>query len=903
MARSPATQRARVRPEPLEPHWRGQERLQTHPAPAGFERRDLLIALLQDAALGAHRPPAAMRPPADLQNDGALGAQLPLPRLDPERDVAGGALEGEPEQELAGLETLHHAHVFTCKAQSGDPGLPRQRPGPLPQPELPAGAQASQAGGEDPGHGAERGRGGAAGLRPWKAAAGGRAHRLADSGGGIPLGGRDAAPAAEAHGGRRRSRAQGLLAKCHQDALLGNDRGPLLKYCATYTPKFSDAFQKEWLADEASAFSVARRVLFDYKPCEPEMWLYLAAKTFPPCRYSGTMEELRAPWPGMREEARPKIVQLYQESAWRREDMSLLEFARKTNKKGDIAQWVLHKRNNAEPLEDFANNCETEGKKLIAVEMVSVFNDRYFGQWLALRIPFSCSTRLSQRRCQQYQHLGNAWARCPEHWSDEDAATKELELEAMGVAKVKSFLAKLKAERHLVGQYLAGHVVQGDAEGARPSLAEAGFPVPDEGLRLNRQQQLLRDSILGEAERAAKARAVEDIDELGELREAAAKEARPIAGLGPPGTGKTTVVGNCVDQILESGGRVLYALPTAQQAARVRSRRPTADVDTCAAAFWLWKERADEHLDFLAQYDLVVVDEVSQLDAGQFERIIQMWEAADRLPALVFTGDFWQLPGVSDSQATDSPKWRRTFKVDLHEMRRCKDEKLRKKLQLLRTSRPTAEQLKDICRGRKAWTHAGNPALEEIEHTTFATCTRHKAAIINQLCVEAQMQRCESRPWGSLTWTGRPTLPTTRRTASKSGKPRPLRQKIYAGMRLHLTRNVNKSLDFVNGMEATVQSLDPASGCLRVTTATGKDLALFPLTEDMEDGGCITCYPARPGYASTIHKLQGAELAHVTIWLDVKHFKAGGYVALSRVQRDTDYLLGGLLEPAEAPAH
>ena len=88
----------------------------------------------------------------------------------------------------------------------------------------------------------------------------------------------------------------------------------------------------------------------------------------------------------------------------------------------------------------------------------------------------------------------------------------------------------------------------------------------------------------------------------------------------------------------------------------------------------------------------------------------------------------------------------------------------------------------------------------------------------------------------------------------KNEKPRPLRQKIYAGMRLHLTRDVNKPLDVVNGMEAT----DPASGCLRVTTATGKDLALFPLTEDMEDGGCVTCYPARPGCASAIHKAQGA---------------------------------------------
>ena len=440
------------------------------------------------------------------------------------------------------------------------------------------------------------------------------------------------------------------------------------------------------------------------------MWLYLAAKTFPPCRYSGTMEELRAPWPGMKEEGVPKIAQLYQESAWRREDMSLLEFARKTNKKGEIAQWVWNKWNkqgSVESLENFANSCKMEGEKLIAVETVSVFNDRYFGQWLALRSPFRALEDLidpavAEKVPEEYQHLGSALARCPEHWSNEEAVTKELELEAMGVAKVKSFLAKLKAERHLVEQYLAGHILKGDAAGARRSLEEAGFPVPDKGLQLNRQQQLLRDSVLGDAER----RAAEDVEELDDLREAALKNSRPIAGLGPPGTGKTTVLNNCVDRVLESGGRVLYALPTAQLAARVRARHPTADVDTCAAAFWLWKERADERLDALAQYDLVVVDEVLQLDAEQFERILQMRAAADKIPALVFAGDFWQLPGVNNSQATDSPKWRSVFVVSLHEMWRCKDQALRKKLELLR---PTLEEMEKSCAATR--TRPWSPAL------------------------------------------------------------------------------------------------------------------------------------------------------------------------------------------------
>ena len=514
---------------------------------------------------------------------------------------------------------------------------------------------------------------------------------------------------------------------------------------------------------------------------------------------------------------------------------------------------------------------------------------------------------------EEYRHVGSATLKCPAHWADEAAVEKELELEAMGAAKIKSFLAKLKAERYLVGQYLSGVLIKGDDAAARGSLEAAGFPVSAEReLKFNRQQRFLEESIASRVAAVQKARAAEDEAEIEELLADAQRNARPIAGLGPPGTGKTTVVGSCVDKVLTDGGRVLYALPTAQQAARVRARHPEADVDTCAAAFYLWKQNADERMDVLEQYDLVVVDEVSQLDAQQFERILQMWAVADKMPALVFTGDFWQLPGVNNSQATDSPKWKTVFVVDLHEMWRCKDEALRKKLHLLRTAAPTAEQLADICRGRKAWTHAGDPTAEEIEgvlrkhpDTTVATCTRRGASIINQLSIQALFKKLRKPILGELglDWEANPDNYKTGGGAT-AGVPQPLRQDIYAGMRLHLTRNVNKRLDFVNGMEATVRGLDAASGCLHVTTATGKELALFPFTEELDSGGKVTCYPARPGYASTVHKLQGSELAHITIWLDVKRFKAAGYVALSRVRRDSDYLLGGRLEPEHfLPAH
>ena len=45
----------------------------------------------------------------------------------------------------------------------------------------------------------------------------------------------------------------------------------------------------------------------------------------------------------------------------------------------------------------------------------------------------------------------------------------------------------------------------------------------------------------------------------------------------------------------------------------------------------------------------------------------------------------------------------------------------------------------------------------------------------------------------------------------------------------------------------------------------------------------------RNGYASTLHKVQGATLEHITVWLDVRNMPAAAYVALSRVEFDANW--------------
>ncbi|CAE7679552.1 Pif1, partial [Symbiodinium sp. CCMP2456] len=654
------------------------------------------------------------------------------------------------------------------------------------------------------------------------------------------------------------------VTKCHQDVLHGNGQGLLLKYVATYTPKFSDSFAREWLNDEASAFSVARRVLFDYQPAEPEMWLYLCAQQMPPCRYGGTMVPLIVPWPGM--ETPPQVVKAYEDSEWRREDMSLLEFCRKTNKNGRIAQWVvkLHKAaGDVQPaddeatklrkLRDFANSCPMSGEKLMACDMPSLFNDRWFGQWLALRQPFRCLGDLMLPEVQekvppQYVHFTNAVLQYPAYWEDEERVRADLELEAMGNGKIQTFLAKVLAQRALVEKFLSGELAKEDADGTHEALREVGL-LPEEedpmfkDVHFNDRQRQLEKSICKLLDRAKAAREAPNEMEWDRIVEEAKKQNRPQA-----------------DSV--------------------------------------------EVMDCLTQYDMIVVDEISQLSQKDYERIIQMWEAADRVPVLVFAGDFWQLPGVQPSKATDSPKWHMVHQIELHEMWRCKDETLREKLVALRTAMPTKKLLKRICLRHKAWSGHRKPTAWDIQqlyrkvpHTTVATCTKRRAAHVNDLSIWVLFTTQRKRQLAKLKvdWESNADNYDEKNNVIAGRPPKPLTMKVYKNLRVHLTRNVDKSSDFVNGMEATVKSYDPNSRCLHVLTKTGRNLAVYPITDWVEGCGYVTAYPVRPGYASTVHKLQGAELEHITVWLDIPFMRAAGYVALSRVQRDTDYLLGGIV--------
>eukprot|EP00959_Pyramimonas_sp_CCMP1952_P465170 9487833-Pyramimonas_sp.AAC.1 len=123
----------------------------------------------------------------------------------------------------------------------------------------------------------------------------------------------------------------------------------------------------------------------------------------------------------------------------------------------------------------------------------------------------------------------------------------------------------------------------------------------------------------------------------------------------------------------------------------------SVEIATCHAAFKL-NQPITEALPLMTMYDLVVVDEVSLLDCPQFERLIKLWSVAEKVPALVFLGDKYQLPGVGETRPWESAAWPRPncYHVKLDETWRCKEERFQHILDELRTSKPSKETLQKI---------------------------------------------------------------------------------------------------------------------------------------------------------------------------------------------------------------
>ena len=711
--------------------------------------------------------------------------------------------------------------------------------------------------------------------------------------------------------------------RCHQDFQFADDDGALRAYVAKYVSKFSDANQDEWLNDKAQGDSIAATVLCRYKPLEPEMTLQMFGARF---RQWFVTTEARGkkdfvvPWP--EKDPQPKEVDLYMNAEWAAGRISLLDFLRKTGDRGQILAWLkkLHAASASdETLETFAANYKMQGEKVVAAECLSKLDDLCFGQWLMLHVPFTSprdfwvpvAERLDKV---PWEHRNFAMALLCEHpiaqamWTSDAAIEEELRMEAHCKAFVRTLMAMMAAHRQLVDNYIAGRA-DAEAEAATREAARADAVVKPGAaggsatLAFNRQQRHVQDRVNAAVDRCLAARQAANEEAAEALVEEAFKEGKIYVCTGGPGTGKTTVALACLHRTLELEGRVLFAYPTNRQASRMRVKLPPeVTVDTYHAAFGLDEEPGAVAI-ALAQFDLILIDEISHLQGQHFDHICKLWAQADNLPAILMAGDEMQLSGFGDYRAWHSRIWKRVvFRVKLHEVYRCKDPEFNDVLQELRTSRPGRKTLKWLLR-HKAWSPPHPPTVEGVRklfkahpETVVLTCARQGAATINDLALQALFPKYPPLVVLKGDVASNPENYVEGQLLEDTAALVPLQLPLFKGMRVVFTWNVRKDIDYVNGMDGTVVTYHSRTQAIEVLTATQHRVMVWPWT-DVELGN-ITYYPVKAGYADTILKFQGAELQHVTAYLDRPGIPGAAYTALSRVSYGKDFLLGGILDAA-----
>ena len=679
--------------------------------------------------------------------------------------------------------------------------------------------------------------------------------------------------------------------QCHMDVQVGDGRALLLQYAASYTSKFSDQFATSWLNEEASDYHLARKVLSEYHPLEPEMWLQLGSHEFRQVLATGVVRRLVVRLPDWENgPADNSWEAAYMACKWRSEDHSLLDYLRLTNKDGQ-------KRKNAR-------------RVCVAAVTNSRLRDDFYGQWLVLNVPFRSFADLWDDRAALVPEGYRMLALCllkRRGFFRAAEVRKEMLLEGDRSAHIDNVLAMLEGRAAVVQAYLDGEwTLEAHPEPpipeARGERREADLD-PEQIAVVN----AVRDMTLWALER----RYPQDIEaeELEALLQRPVRQAprqmRPLCVLGPAGSGKSTAVQAAIHRAAEAGAHVGIACPTGVLASSYRELFPALDVDTLHGMFLLHLT-AQQACETMSPFDLIVIDEVGQLSQDTFERLLWLWDNADRRPALVFVGDFHQLRGMDPTRATDSARWQQVVQRHLRAMRRCQCPELKWKLELLRSAKPSKQQLLHLLRGHRAMPdrgpdHSPEPTnldvagmLEETPNTTFVTITRRAAAVLNQLALE--VLHGDAPPEAIRPGDPEDNLDNYDERGRQIGWE-PARLPIYVGARVTLTRNLDKPRDFVNGMSATVLGIKGNS--VAVQTKTGRVLTVFPYTdEEVEDPSWRrTFLPMRLGYAATLQKLQGATLDHATIWLDVANVEAAGYVALSRVRKDADWRFMGHMTP------
>ena len=213
----------------------------------------------------------------------------------------------------------------------------------------------------------------------------------------------------------------------------------------------------------------------------------------------------------------------------------------------------------------------------------------------------------------------------------------------------------------------------------------------------------------------------------------------------------------------------------------------------------------------LRRYDLIILDEISQIDETVWGKLKVALNELLPGPLVLFVGDEQQLQPVHGrprllldlASLTEAGKARHV-RLQQHEMARSVDPTMLTFLNKIRSKQPTRPELERFFRGR-VWDSNIKDAVKksyDIETTNhgkkfmFLTVTNKAAAALNQARLELEFPE------------------EARRLSNGEGLPGEIANILLtADMRVRLTHNVNKEEGYVNGNTGQIRK-SPSARCV-----------------------------------------------------------------------------------------
>lgn len=358
---------------------------------------------------------------------------------------------------------------------------------------------------------------------------------------------------------------------------------------------------------------------------------------------------------------------------------------------------------------------------------------------------------------------------------------------------------------------------------------------------------------------------------------------------GEPGAGKTEVAIEAAVEAAEDGCNVQIAVPLGALISVYRDRLPPnlpITVETLHSSHRITRKADEQYVPpgRLRHFDLLEYDEGSQYEDRVWTCIRTALAELSPGPFVVIFGDWQQLQPVGSGcllkNALDKQVAAGAIKhidIKAHEAARCQDPEMHQFLCHARCHQPKKGVVEDFFRGRflPKDVNGAARASKEIEEAvaarrgspcefTLLPTTNQGAAALNQARVRLELGSDYDRLMATDAVPADPTMGGGSIV-------------ICEGLRMRLSRNVDKDRSFVNGMFGTVVK-KLSNSVFVLKTSNGVLILVHPI----KDGDKVFL-PCAYGYAVTIRRCQGSTLDLGCLFFDKRRPDRGyAYVGTSR---------------------